>query len=215
MTYLELCQKVNTLSGMQGTFSSVTSTGYQGTIAALVSAAWEDIQNLRQDWEFLKVETGFSTVVGQTEYTLLNIFGSSTSVVGKYRGILGDDARVLQKISYDAYLLKEVDEEDNSEPSRYAIHPTTQSIWMNPASEVEALALHYWRKPQVLANNTDEPICPSEFHMAIVYQALVNYGVFLGSGDMFQGYTSRASSIIGDMMRQQIPTRYVRTRPIC
>jgi hypothetical protein len=205
---------VHRLSGYQGTLSTVTATGYQATLVNIVANAWVDIQNLRSEWDFLKDNVTLATTIGKSEYTISDIFTTLESNVGKYRGILGPDQERLRHITHDRYVLDDISNEDSGTIVKYAVHPTTQSLWFNPPDTSTNLDIHYWKKPQVLSVNTDVPLCPTEFHYAIVYQALVDLGIFMGNSDLYTGYGVKASSLVGDLLRHQNPSKSIKTRPL-
>lgn len=216
-TFLELCQKVHRLAGYQGTLSSVVATGYQATLVDHVANAWVDIQSLRDDWVFLKRNITLTTVIGQTEYTITDLLANPVSSIGKYRGIIDSNNSVLLNVTYDDYLLDDVANDDAGEPSKYAIHPTTQSVWINPPDAVYNLDVHYYRKPFVMSKNTDVPLVQSNnteavtlVEYAIVYQAVVDFGIFMDRGGLYHGYNAKANAAIGSLMREQCPAKRIR-----
>lgn len=225
MTYLQLCQKVNTIVGMQGSFDSVVgAAGYQATIATMVADAWMDIQNLRRDWSFLKTSVDISTTAGKSEYTIFNILGSNTSTIGSWIPNMffynesADQKHLLQNCGYDNYIRESVDQDTQSSPRKYAIDPVDQHIYLNPPDGVYSITGYYYSKPidMSLQSSPDSytPIAPVEFHRLIIYQAAAEFSAFLGNGDLFTIYSQKASSLLGDLMRKTIPARRVRTRGI-
>jgi hypothetical protein len=222
MTYLQLCQKVNALAGMQGTFSAVTTaTGYQATLAEIVADVWVDIQNLRRNWQFMRATVSFSTIVGQSEYTITNIFGSSTSLVANWIGNMilynkaADDVRALDNYGYDRFILNEKSQDDNAEPSIFAVDPTDKHLYLNPSDAIYSMTAHYFKKAIVLSVDADVPDAPEEFHRLIAYMATAEFcaGV-TGDQGRADKYSKKADVLLGALMRNQIPMKRVRTRGI-
>jgi hypothetical protein len=73
MTFLELCQKTGTDSGLisyQNIPTTVTgATGRWAGIVSFTAQAWADIQRARTDWEFLRASFSHALVIGQASYT--------------------------------------------------------------------------------------------------------------------------------------------------
>lgn len=211
-TFLQLAQKVNTLSGTQGTISSVSATGHQAVIVEIVKSAWTDIQNLRPDWDFLKVTSNLSTVVGQTSYDVTDLFGiGGTNIIGSWRGIVKPDLTQAKKVSMDYYILKDLENLDQTSVNYYSWDAINNLLYINPPDAVYSLGLYYYRKPQVLSTNVDVPLGPTELHDAIVYRALVDLGSYIGSADLYQSYLTKSDALIGSLMRSQLPAKRIRT----
>ncbi|MCK5020359.1 MAG: hypothetical protein KAS32_25200 [Candidatus Peribacteraceae bacterium] len=220
-TYLQICQEINRLSGLQGTFDSVSSaTGYQANIAAIASKAWTDIQNQKHDWDFLRTSRQFQTVVGQTEYTISDIFGTSVSPVGSWipGKILYEkaaDNRVrLRQYDFDYYDNRSLSQGQATEPSFYAVDPVDLHLYTNNIDGIYTITANYHKKPVVLVNNGDVPEAPSEFHTAIIYRGVADFTFSIGNMDLYELYSQKASSIMGSLMRATVPSRKIITAGI-
>jgi len=213
MDFLTICQDVNSLVGLQGTISTVVgASGYQAKLIKTVVKCWEDIQNYRKSWLFNQSTKDFNTVVGQAEYTIENIFG--TGVASPIRSLTGiirnDNQDVLVRMTKIEYDLTDLSNEGQTKVSRFAMDDVTQSIWVQPPSEVISLKLYYYNNLQTLTLSTDEPICPSEFHNCIVYKAASEVALFFGSGDIYSLMDQKYKYELGSLLRSQNPSLRVR-----
>ena len=218
-SYLALCQKVDTLIGSQGAISSVTTGGYQGMLATYVKNAWLNIQALRPDWHFLRTKVTFNLTTSSQKYSVLNVFPSSLGVdpVGSFivDRFLNSDGDKLTYIPYNQWILG--DYSTASAPRVFTIHPSSLTGYLsfNAVDTTYPITAHYFRKPQELTLATDTPLCPSEYHDAIVFTAAADLGAFLGNSDIYSNFSVRADHMVGSLMRSQNPSKRVRARSAC
>jgi hypothetical protein len=217
MTFLQLCQGVNKRTGLQGTFTAVASaTGYQAILKEIVADAWVDIQNLRGGtWYFLRDSQTFNTVQSQTEYTITNIFGTSTSPVGSWAtNMILYDNDSLRWMDYNYYIVSEQSSAAESTPALFAIDPVDQHLYINPPAAVYSITAHYFAKPTVLSADADVPLGGSEFHYAILYKATADMALFLGNSGLYQLYNAKADAVIGSLLRHSNPQQKIRNHGI-
>lgn len=69
-------------------------------------------------------------------------------------------------------------------------------------NDVYVTSGEYFRTPQVLTLDSDVPLCPGRFHMAIVYKAMQKYGVYESAPEQVQagkeGYSLMMSRLVID-----------------
>lgn len=215
MTFLEICQRVDVLLGTQGVFSSVTTTnGFQATIVEYVKTAWLDIQVSRREWDFYRTTVSFSTVLNQVDYSLIELFGPGIAnpvenwIVDRF---VASDYSTLDYIEYDRWIIRE--NTTAKEPRSFTTHPNLETsgfLSIDKPDGVYTYTLHYFQKPQTLSGNTDIPICPTEHHNAIVYQAVTDLAAFLGNSDLYSTYSVRANSLYNNLLRSQNPDKVIK-----
>jgi hypothetical protein len=212
MNYLEICQKVNSLVGLQGTFSTVaTTTGYQKRLADTVATVWQDIQNYRADWDFKRRNASFATVVGQYEYSSSDMFGVEDTPVDSYYYLYNaDDNTPITQITKDKYNLDSIQEDSNAPVSLWCFDEVSKNIFINPPSEITNLTISYFANLQTLSSNTDEPNLPSEHQNAIVYRAVSDLGLFFGDSNMYQLFDVKAKYAMNQLLRSQNPAKKIR-----
>lgn len=221
MNFLQMCQEVNTLVGLQGTFSSASAaTGMQATLAQMVANAWIDIQTLRKDWHFMRSSVSFNTVQGTVEYSLTTMFGGSAVDIANWipGGIYYTDSNSfdtpLRQITYDQYVERDIAQADQQLPAQFAQDPVDKHLWLNPPLSAYTITCHYVANPVTLSGNADVPLLPTSFHKAIVYRAATDMAAFLGNGNAYALYQQKADAMIGSLLRSENPGQRVVTMGI-
>ena len=213
MNYLELCQQVNLYTGFQGTISSVDTSGYQALLVDAVKKSWIDIQNEREDWDFMYTSVSFSTVQGTSEYTTDTIFGTSTEMLGKWDKLrIVYDYKPLRYINYKNFVL--IEDTTQEEPSYFTIRPSDRAILINTPDDAYTITAYYTKTPQELENNADIPAMPKKHHNVIVYAAVIELAAFVSSAEIYQKNITNYSKSMGQLMRDHVPAREIRKRPI-
>ena len=190
-TFLQLVNDVERESGTVNTTSRTTDvtappTGRQEKIIAMTRQAWEMVQNSRTDWPWMQVETTKVLTIGQTRYNAITDFALANfarwqrhtryfSPFSIYDTALGrKDEGDLDFWPYsDWKIAHDRGFEANGRPIEYSLDAQRRFCVGPPPDKAYTLRATYYRKPQLLAVNADEPICPSEHHQVIVWQALM------------------------------------------
>jgi hypothetical protein len=204
-TFLEL---VNDLERESGTIQKgsrlatvVNAPNRQEKMVEWIIEAWRFIQASRADWPWMRKEFTSSLVIGQARYTATNL---GLSDVSRWvRPANGFEPFTI----YDP-TIGQGEEND----LRYTDWLTWRSIWdrgtHTPNRPIDisvdydgkltfgptpdktyTVRGEYYRTPQVLAANTDVPICPVEHHSAILWRAMM----LLGDHDEAPAVVSTAS----------------------
>jgi len=220
MNYLQLCQKAHTLCGLQGTFSSVTTTTtYQVTLAKFVAEAWVDIQNLRKDWPFLRSSVTINGNDSETEYSLATIFPTGSDIarwVDQIYWVDSDGAfHKLTFIPYDEYIDRQIATSGSTYPTFVAEDPVDRHLYFNPMDTDYTIVAHYITTPVVLADNTDEPLLPPAFHNLIAYLGAAQMAAFLSNTNMYNLLATKADSLMGSLMRSELPSNRMKVTGIC
>lgn len=209
MNKLQICQEVNTLSGVQGSINAVENvSGYQATIVTMVDRAYRDIQNHRANWKFMRLTTTMN--LSDT----VNYYDEST--MAKPDELIYD-LKNLTYILYDEWIHQ--DEPPADIPYEYTLVPgsyvgqTFDRIETNPLDAMYNVDLYYYRKLHTMPTSTDVPVIPEEFHSVIVYKALITLGMYLGQGSIVALYTPEYNIEMGQMMRSQVPNEPLFYKP--
>ena len=203
MNFLAICKKVNQLGQFQGDISSVSSTGYQAELVEAVRQSFIDIQLERKNWDFLRRDITFSVETTTSAYTPLTLLAGDYLSEWKEDRILYN-YRPLRVISYDNYTLIDKSKEVANYPSLLAIRPYDKALLFNSVDSTYSISAHYYLKPQILENNTDIPIMPSEHHYTIVHLALINL-VSLISSEIYQKSVINYNKSMGYLLRKEAP----------
>ena len=203
MTFLELCQELRRESGAAGTGpTAVTSqTGENLRLVNWVKESWRRIQRARDTWRWMRADAaGYSLVAGTASYL------RSAIVASRFGRWIRDSIFLVHPttsmkvypefMEWDKFRLNFLHgaTPDNSQPQWFSIAPD-ESLYFHPPPDVAyVLRASYQKSAQELTANADEPEMPEDFHMAIVYGALMLYARYEAAqeilGEAKQSYTS-------------------------
>jgi hypothetical protein len=178
-----------------------------------VIRAWEDIQNQHAQWNFLRKNLSFVSN-GTQQYSLTDMGAT--------------DLRVLKDDSMRCYLtatgvadeqfLDPMPWEDfrntylygvrqNGRPNTFSIDPADKSLWFDRIPPVGLTFVgNYFCKPVILALDADIPSMPDNFHMAIVYRAMLKYSGYEAAQEAKQEAAENYSSLMGALRVDQLPS---------
>lgn len=197
MTLLQLLQRLHIESGASGTApgSTIGLSGEPARLLAWIQAAWVDIQTTHQDWQFLRKSTTFATVNTQPTYSPSTDIGLTdfgmwvTNSFRNYNTSSGISSEVfMSQIPYDewrnAYQFGAF-RITYTRPLNVAIGPNKE-ICLGPVPTAEwTIVADYYSKPVELSADADEPAIPSQYHMMIVWRALMFYGSYESAPDAY------------------------------
>ena len=222
-TYKDLVLLTRLLCGMQGTGpSSVLNVqGVEEVLVRMVRDAYVDVQNQREEWNFLLDDGTFSTQIGVDTYNLTAIFGTPTPPLKKYKV---DSFRItetngsqiyLKNLDRDVLEARYLNDVQQKLPTQYAINPENNALIFKPIPNgLYTVNFRYWRSPEILSADTQVPLLPLSFHNLIAYAAAAKMAVYLGSPELYQEYSQKANGMLGQLMRMEIPKMRLRNRPM-
>lgn len=213
MNYLTICKRVNDLVGFQGIVTSVNPTGYQKVLVQAVNDSYEDIQRFRRDWEYMKATKEVNVDSSASYYTLDSLWSPDVPDLASWLYVNYDHQRLVE-YSYDAYELIDKDAWEGSEPQFWSQDPATKGLYISPLDGLYTLDIYYVKTLDVLTTATQIPRIPDRFHQAIVYGAVMNLSTFVGNSTLYDTYSVKYSTIMGQLMREENPAKFVRKRPI-
>lgn len=217
MQFLQMAQKVRQLVGMQGNGpSSVSATGAEGLFLANVQDAWEDLQNAKKYWKWMRSEKSFNLAIGITTYTLLTIFGPGY----RFKRWLKDcfyitvsgTKRKLRFIPYERFKYLHMNDTTNSLVYEFTISPSDNSLIFNRPNDLYTIDCGYQKGNQSLVGATDVPELPVDYHMLIVYDAVNRYA---NTVQLPQDYSMRQAELFGMLLRDQNPEKIFRIDSVC
>ena len=215
MTFLELCQRLAREVDASGSGPSAVTgqTGENRRIVDWVASAWQDIQLQRNDWNWMRGTFSFTTIADQDTYT-----AAQAGIASRCRAFDKEDIRIyttatgvgdemtLPFIPYEDWrYIYRVGTQTAQRPIACTIMPTN-SLGLGPKPTAGyTVAGEYWKSAQTLAADADEPEMPAEFHMAIVYRAMMMYGRFTAAGEVFNDGEQNYRRILTALVRNQTP----------
>jgi len=200
--------------GMQGTGPSsiAGAQGIEEVLVRFVRDAYVDVQNMREEWNWLRTDGSFSTNIGQDEYNFLAIFLSETPEFKKYKL---DSFRItnasgkktyLRYIDHDVLEARYLNTTEQKLPTQYTVDPSTNSLTFKAIPDgVYAVDFRYWKSPEILSTDAQVPSLPISFHNLIAYKAVEKMAVYLGAPEVYGRYSMEAAKMAGQLMRIEIP----------
>lgn len=223
-TFLEICQDMAREAGISGGLPSVVGqAGEANRVVGWVARAYKYIQNLHDNWKFMRRGLEFPATVGKAAYTAeeagiaVGEFGR-WCFIDKWRAFRTDvgyaDEQDIEYVEYDQF--RRLYGYGNARlqtnrPQVVTVAPDQSLIfWPTPDMDYTIVAEQY-RAPHRLVNDTDVPIFAAQYHDAIMYRALMYYGEFEGDGTVIATGQSEAERELATMEAFYLPRIGART----
>lgn len=220
MTYVELARAVRARMGLQGSGpSDVGSTiPIEQQIVQAVYDTWIDIQNYRTDWRWMRNTDSFETSAGVTVYALSSIFDPGYRFRNFHKETfyvtVDNQKQLMRFLNYDTFQQMYNNTDTNNKFYDFTIRPWDNAVVIPPPDAVYTVNFDYQKSNQLLANNSDTPEMPTQHHNLIVYGALEKMGIAILSMEQYDHYSQQYAIEMGQLMREQIPKKTVKTRSI-
>ena len=213
MNFLQLCQMLRSEAGIpgDGPTTVVSQTGQLLRVVQWIEEAYESIQSLHANWQFLQTSFSFSTIAGQAEYTPTGV--SLTDLLNWKV----DDFRVYLNASDENYLIYEPWEtfrpnyqfgalrSQSARPTVFTVKPNKSLFFWAIPDTVYTIDGQYFKTPDVLSGDIDSPLFDAPFHMAIVWRALMLYAGALGAPDAYSHARHEYRKVMFKLEFDQLP----------
>lgn len=197
MNRLELVNSLFELADISNTplATTVSQTGVNLRAVNWIKQAWIDIQNADKRWNFMLKDLSFVTSSSQS-YTL-TAMGCGSADTHPLKTLDRESLRIYTTATGvgDEQFLDWMDWDDfkdvylfgarqSGRPSCFSQDPATKSVYFNSSPGPGYTVVgKYWRTAVSLATDADEPACPPDFHMAVVYRAVSKYAGFKSAAE--------------------------------
>lgn len=197
MNFLALCQQLSEKAGILtgGPATVVSQSGELRRVVNWTNDAWETIQNSRKSWRWMRKDigtgtaydgTGFTTTAGKRSYSLTDL-SLNTAPFGRwytksFRIYLqsagqGGERHLVWK-PYDEfrdyYLFGSLNS-IQSLPVHFTVGPDESILFGPIPNDIYVVHGSLNKGASRMALDADTPDMPSQYHMAIVWTALLNY----------------------------------------
>jgi len=213
MNFLELCVKGSEAASLpgDGPSSVVAQTGMYGKLVTWVNQAWLDIQRYRPNWLWMHDTATITTIAGIQEYSISSIGLTNFGVwdvdrASIYLSSIADEG-ALTYIPYDKwYALYGLGEQTTGRPSNFTVAPNRSILFNATPDDVYTARIKYFHAASDMTANTDTPGMPEQFHMAIVWRALMLYGVLNENAiEQYQIGQENYINMLSDLQLNQLP----------
>lgn len=221
MNFLTLTTRLRRKCRVTGT-GPITVIGQSEEYARLVdfiNEAWMQIQRKRTDWQWMRNSMTFPTVAAQAEYTLAQIGSTGTNFSDfgnwalesfrSYPTATGVSAEIeMGHLNYlywrDIYLYG-ANRSVEQWPNEFTVLPAL-GIGLGPVPAVGyTISGDYYKAATEMTLDADIPSLPTQFHMAIVYRAMMFYGVSEAAPEIYDEGATEFNRIMVQIEDQQLP----------
>lgn len=226
MNFLALAQKLVEKAGMSGSgpVSVVAQTGEMKRAVNWINEAWLNIQEMREDWDWMRGSVSFSTVPQKATYTAQEagindlaewLMNTSVCTFRIYDTSVGVRSEIfLSYINYDSYRDSHLYGNmrlSYGRPMHITVTPDMSiGLGQIPDSANYTIVGDYFKTPSQMTADADVPSLPSRFHMAIVYLAMVYYGEFEQDDYVRQTSMENFNKMLSRMNIAQLPEMVAR-----
>jgi len=214
-TYLELVQELVTELGIGGANQGATvpdsvlnQTGQLWNAVNWVKQANNNINVMWADWQYLAAEYSEVLLVGDTTAPA----HSGTETVKKWdRGSFWIDKTLTSAGQLSFFLWEDFRRHvlpgpaaSNSKPSGIT-QKRDNSLLLNVGPDAAyTLTAEFYKRPDLLTNDDDEPEMPEEFHRIIVCEAAVKYGNKEAAAEIISGMEAEYAYILDKLQTDQL-----------
>ena len=213
MNKLQLVQRFNQEVAATGETISTTinQTGMIKRLVDWIDSAYQDIQDLHEDWDFLRADFSFPTVSGTREYAKADI---SLDELNAWEV---DDIRIytvtsdetnLEYTAWDDFkyqFLFGPHRVNTGRPFFFSIDPVG-SFWTGLIpNAVFTINGEYFKRAQVMSLDADIPLIPTQSQMAIVWRALMFYGAFEGADEVYSHGEKEFARVLSQLEFREVP----------
>lgn len=216
MTFLDLVKRLRQECGVSGNGPTTVSnqSGEMKRLCDWIAQAYLEIQEKRPNWNWMVSPFSLQTVANDYEYTATDAGIDTTFANWKMdtlRSYLTSTGygteQFVYPMAYDDFrnfYLFSTRRDSLSKPLYAAVSPS-KSLLLGPVpNDIYTITGEYYKLPVLLANDSDTPEMPSRFHMAIVYRAMVEYGMFEAAPEVVQRGQARFDEIIKKIEDDQL-----------
>ena len=208
MNFLQLVTRTMEKCSATGAPATVVSqTGERLRFVNWVNEAWQDIQQVNRQWNWMVGEFTFQTVAATREYTtatigLTNFSQWSTDTFRAYLTSVGSASELyMHQLDYpsfrDAYMFGT---QTQGLPDVFAIRPATSALLLGPIPDaIYTVYGEYFKSASLMALDADTPGMPDPYHMAIVHGARMKYASYENAPEVWVEADRDYRRIIADL----------------
>lgn len=201
MTFLELCQTLRREVGAAGTGPSSISgqTGEYARLVEWIRNEWLRIQERHERWNFAWAEGEVEVEKAFRDYDL------PSDVLRIDDQTLYFNDRYLRVVGWEEF--RKTSREPAGQEVKVASFSPDGKLRLNAfPSNDGTITFEYWKTPQRLEAGSEKPRCPEQYHIAIVYAAMVQYGLYENAPEVVQQGRLNYSGVYQEMINRELPS---------
>jgi len=217
-TFLVLCQKVARESGTIEGVAPATVSNLTGRLLKVVNwtnDAWSEIQNHRENWEWMRKDWSYALSESTGRYTpaSFNLTNHSrwvkddrsTTIYDTSTGV--SDENDLEFISYRDFRIRyERGTQTDDRPVHWTVTPVGEfGVGPKPDDSGFTATGEYYQGNEALTADSDVPDLPSRFHDIIVWKALMKLASSDENRDGYAYAESLYTPLMAALERDQLP----------
>lgn len=203
MNFVQLTERLRYECGVSGT-QLTTVQNLNGELLRLrnwIRDAWQELQQERTDWRFMKKPFTFVTEAGVQRYPLsvvqaangdidIDLYKQDSFSIDPPTDTDRMQEQPLGMMAYDHFRNMYIVGYPVTDPGRWQRPMTAtidddKSIAFGPCPDlVYTIRGECWINPQILDADADVPIMPAKYHNVIVYRAMKKYAGFESANDV-------------------------------
>lgn len=224
MTFLELFIRFVRETDATGSAPTtvVGQTGDRLQLLDWLNDAYKDIQGHQTNWLFMKTDFSFTTTASTREYSVSTIgltdherwkvdeFGDMRVYLTS-TGSSGE--QYLSYLPWEQYrrlYLFGSTRTTEGFPKFMSVHPDQSLDFYPVPDDTYTVVGEYYKAPTEFDitdsdTDTESPIFPSQFHMMIIWRALMFYGAFYAADEKYQHGQNEYKKLLRKMQFTQLP----------
>jgi len=222
MNFLQLVQRLRQECGVSaGTTAAAPSTtvnqnGEMRRLVDWINAGWLDLQTRHDDWLWMRAGFTLPTVSGTHTYTAADAsitdFREWSLDSLKVYTVSTTDETELFYVSYEefrsCYMLGQI---ASGRPAYFTVTPDRSLRFYPTPDAAYTVYGDYQRMASEMSADTDIPSIPTEYHLAIVYRAMIKYGRYEAASEIYEDARAEYARILSQLERKYLPEMSVGT----
>lgn len=211
MTYLELCQRFVADNGIAGATGPAAVTGQVGELRNVVNwiaDAAIHVENIWLDWKFHWTQYSESLVVDSyyapepsSGAIRVRQWDVNRLKIRETGGEWVELEYVPRKEFFDS---NEPDDSTAAMPTLFTVMPDNRIVFDVKSDDTYEVKGEFWRRPERMTANDDEPGIPEEYDRIILARALIQYGTREDAPELITGGEAEFLDVLDKLQSDQL-----------
>jgi len=229
VNYLQLVQRLKSEAGRSGAAPTTLvglASGDQ-RLANWVADAWLEVQRRRQDWDWMRKTITGPLIIEQLAYRADEIDAEAELVARwmpetddytvRVQGPGAERPGDLCQLDYEDFQARYIARTATPGAPQYWAEGLDKKLLVGPAPDIDGyiLSADYMARPTALTADDSIPGMPEEFHMLLVWRALVEVGGFDGAPEVEARGRKNTRMAWIDLLDSQAPRLQLTDEVLC